>query len=361
MKITSLILSLAAVVALSSCADKKWGAEGTIAGAEGKQMIVEVPNGNGGWQAIDTVEIATDGSFKVAGEPFGHPELLRLNINGEAVYIPIDSIETVTVQANLANLGSSAKLSGTPTAESMQKVNDLIANAIAENGVESVAVDQDLKRQLAEEILHDPAGIVAYYLVFHRVGNQLLFSPDDKSDLRIIGAVANAFTQNRPSDPRTAMLKELYLSNRRLHAPSEPMVAEEIQYPEISLMDENGKVRNLSDHTGKNNVVILSFIAYTAESSPALNVALNKVYSAHHSQGLEIYQVGVDADEFAWKQSAKNLPWITVFNSPKDGDKVLMDYNVQEIPALFIFNRQGDLVERVEDLNRLDSTIGRYL
>lgn len=363
MKIKSLILPLAALAALSSCSDKKWSAEGTITGVEGKQLIVEAPNGNGGWYPIDTVEIASDGSFKLQGDPFGHPELLRLSINGNAIYIPIDSLETISVSADASDNRLTTRLSGSPAAERMQKVNDMIVEAIAKNGVEQAPFDQNLKRHLAEEILHDPSSIVAYYLVFHRVGNQLLFSPEDKSDLRIIGAVANAFTQNRPADPRTAMLKDLYLSNRRLHNPGsgETMVAQEIQYPEISLMDESGKVRNLSDITGKGKLVILSFIAYTDENSPALNVALNKVYSAHHPQDLEIYQIGFDTDEFAWKQSAKNLPWITVWNSPKDGDKVVADYNVGALPAIFIFNRNGDLVERVESLDRLESSVGRYL
>lgn len=363
MKLKNLLLPLGALLALSSCSEKKWTAEGTIAGAEGKQLIVEAPNGVGGWYAIDTVAIGSGGNFKVSGLPFGQPELLRMNLDGEAFYLPIDSTETVNVTADLKNLGSSTRLSGSTSAEELQKVNDMIAKAVAANGEASIATDQDLKRHLAEEILHNPAGIVAYYLVFHRVGNRLIFSPDDKSDLRIIGAVANAFTQNRPNDPRTEMLKNMYLSNRKLRmtSPSDTIMAAEVRFPEITLLDENGKPRPLSDVAGNGKVVVLSFTAYTIDGSQALNVELNKVYSSHRDQGLEIYQVGFDADEFAWRQSAKNLPWVTVFNTPSMGDKILLDYNVGSIPALFILNRQGDLVERVESLDRLDSSVKRYL
>jgi hypothetical protein len=69
----------------------------------------------------------------------------------------------------------------------------------------------------------------------------------------------------------------------------------------------------------------------------------------------------LDGDEFQWKQSAKNLPWITVYNTPKAGAQTLLDYNVSTLPATFIFNRQGNLVERVENINRLESTVSRYL
>jgi peroxiredoxin len=132
-------------------------------------------------------------------------------------------------------------------------------------------------------------------------------------------------------------------------------------FPDISLVDELGKTRTLSEVVNNGKVVVLNFTAYTADGSQALNVELNKVYSAHKAQGIEIYQVGLDGDEFQWKQSAKNLPWITVYNTPKAGAQTLLDYNVSTLPATFIFNRQGNLVERVENINRLESTVSRYL
>ena len=350
---------------LGGCSEKKWSAEGTISGAEGKNVILEAPNGTGGWYPVDTVEIGKDGQFKVSGTPFGHPELLRLSLNGQAAYFPVDSIESISFSADAANLHATARIGGSESADKMQEVNDLIAKAAGQQGESAAAFDPDLKRKLAEIILRDPADIVAYYLIFHRVGGMPLFSPEEKSDLRIIGAVANAYTQRRPSDPRTPLLKDLYLSNRRAAFPataaSDTIVASEMQFPEIALLDEAGKERRLSDAAASGKVLILCFTAYTAQGSAALNVELNKVYSANKGRGLEIYQVGLDDDEFQWKQSARNLPWITVYNTPKDGAKVLADYNVAALPAIFIFNRQGDLVERVENVNMLEATVGRYL
>lgn len=356
---------LAAALLLTGCSQKKWSAEGTISGADGKQLVLEAPNGAGGWYPLDTVEVAKDGSFEVSGAPLGHPELLRLTIGGQSAYFPIDSLETVAITADAANLQASARLSGSESAEKMQEVNDLIAKVSKEKGEAAVAFDPELKRNLAEVILRDPSDIVAYYLIFHRVGGALLFSPEEKSDLRIIGAVANAYTQNRPADPRTALLKDLYLSNRKVVMPAsavgDTIVAREMQFPEIDLLDDKGVARKLSDVASKGNVVVLCFTAYTAQGSQALNVELNKIYSAHKGEGLEIYQVGLDEDEFQWKQSARNLPWITVYNTPSAGAQTLIDYNVGSLPALYILNRKGDLVERVEAVNRLESAVNRYL
>lgn len=353
-----------AIIILAGCSDKKWHAEGTIAGGADKELVLEAPNGYGGWYPVDTVTVDADGSFSVKGEPAGHPEIYRLTLGGESAYFPIDSLESITISADAAAFGSSYTLAGSESAEKMQQVNDAIAKVVKERGEQAVAYDPELKRLLAETILRDPAGITAYYTIFRRVGNTQLFNPEEKTDLRMIGAVANAFAHNRPDDPRTAFLRQLYISSRKNNGhfnPSDTIVAQEIRLPELSLPDKDGKRRSLAEETAKGNVMVLNFTAYAAEASPAFNLELAKVYDAHKAEGLEIYQVSVDNDEFLWKQAARNLPWITVYNTPKDGAETLLKYNVARIPAIFVINRKGELVERVPDVTKLETTVQRYL
>lgn len=107
--------------------------------------------------------------------------------------------------------------------------------------------------------------------------------------------------------------------------------------------------------------MILNFTAYSAPESPAINVELAKVYDANKGRGLQIYQVGFDSDEYLWRQSAKNIPWIAVYNPADASVKTLVDFNVGALPATFIINRNGDLVERVTDLSELSSAVARYL
>lgn len=356
--------AIVSVAALCGCSENKWHAKGVVNGAESADLIVEAPNGRGGWYPVDTVTTDKSGAFSVVGEAVGHPEIFRLTLNGESVYFPIDSIESVDITADAANFGSGYTLAGSESAEKLLQVNNLIDATVKAKGADAAAYDPDLKRKLAEVILRDPDGIVAYYTIFRRVGNTPVFDPAERGDLRIIGAVANAFDQNRPADPRTAFLRALFLSNRRPSGagmPVDTIVAREIMLPEISLLDETGAKRSLNEVASKGKVVVLNFTAYSAEVSPALNIELAKIYDANKAAGLEIYQVGFDADEFAWKQSARNLPWVTVYNSPKDGEATLRDYNVGALPAIFVINRNGELVERVEDPTRLSSAVARYL
>ena len=46
-----------------------------------------------------------------------------------------------------------------------------------------------------------------------------------------------------------------------------------------------------------------------------------------------------------------------MLNGVADGDKALRDYNVGSLPAKFIFDRNGDVVERVTDISRLDAAV----
>lgn len=361
---TAAAACVAMTLATTSCSDARWHAEGTVTGAEGKSLILEAPNNFGQWYPLDTVAIGSKGQFDVAQLPAGHPEIYRLTLDGQSLYFPIDSIETISITADAGNFSTAYTLTGSETAEKMQQINDAINKVVAQQGEQAVAYDPELKRILANQILSDPAGIVAYYTIFRRVGGTPLFNPSDKADLRMIGAVANAFAAHRPTDPRTEYLGRLFLANRRANGsatPTDTIVAHEITLPEIALFDRDGNERSLTDEASKGKVLLLNFTAYTAEASPALNLELAKVYDAHKAQGLEIYQVAVDGDEFAWKQAAANIPWISVYNSPKNGAKTLMKYNVTELPATFIINRQGELVERIEDLSRLGATVNRYL
>ncbi|MBD5225760.1 MAG: AhpC/TSA family protein [Bacteroidales bacterium] len=357
-------LSFVAAATVSCSQSSKWKAEGTIAGGEGKELILEASNRYGQWYAVDTVTIDKEGRFKVAQTPSGHPEIYRLTLGNQSIYFPIDSTETVTITGNATGFGNTSTLSGSASAERMQAVNDIIKKAVATRGERAVATDADLKRALANQILGDPAGVVAYYTIFRKVGNTQLFNPEDRADLRVIGAVANAYVEQRPTDPRTEYLSTVFMQHRRGHrsiVPTDTIVATEMVLPEISLLDPSGTERSLSEEASKGKVVVLNFTAYTADVSPALNLELAKVYDAYKDSGLEIYQVSVDNDEFAWRQAAANIPWTAVYNSPKNGARTLLKYNVTDLPATFVINRQGELVERVNDITGLDAIVRRYL
>jgi len=356
-------LGIGSLAFLASCNNgNQWKIDGKITGLTENDIVILEGNNQGYWYPMDTLEMKADGSFKYSHEAQGYPDIYRLRVNSSSLYFPIDSIESVTITAEAPNIAAKHSISGTPQARNLMIVDSLLVDAANRLGASAVPNNEPLKRELGQMLLSDPAGIVTYYIISKKVNGTPLFNPADKQDLRYIGAVANAFNDLRPADPRTSYLRRLFLANRVPEMPvGNDIQVTEIKAFDIKRFDNTGKEYSLLDLTESGKVVLLNFTAYAAEESPAFNVALNKVYEKYHNQGFEIFQVSLDENEYAWKQTAKNLPWITVLNSVADGTQILSQYNVSSLPTVFLFNRNGELVERVNDISQLDAAIAKLI
>ncbi len=348
-----------ALVAFAACNHTdNWSVSGTITGADGKLLTLE-RSYNGMWTVLDSVRLDEKGDYEFKSAPFGYPDIYRISLDGKAsAYFPVDSLDNVTLCGDAATLATDYRLSGTVSAEMLQAINGLINKKIASVGRDAAVGDSLLKCELSGMVLGDMSSIVSYYIINKEIGGRRIFDPTDKADLRVIGAVVNAFSALRPNDPRTRFMELQYIAQRRaLNPVTTQVTATEIGFPEIRLRDVGNNERPLSAIVGNGKPVILNFTAYAADNSPAVNLALAGIYNAG---GVEIYQVSIDRDEYLWREAARNLPWVAVFNSPRDGDRVLVDYNVGAVPMSFIIDRNGMLQERVEDISRLSELIGKY-
>lgn len=350
--------AVASAIALSACShSNQWEVNGVITEADNQLLVLEGMAPNGNWYTMDTLRLDAAGKYSFAQEAPARPEIYRLTIGNSSAYFPIDSIDKVTVNATAPGIDRNYTLAGSSQAEMMQNVNTMIVD-------QSTDVDT-LKRRISEVLLTDPASITAYYIINKQLPDGTpLFNPANRQDLRMLGAVANAYTRERPEDPRTAYLTKLYLAAQRATRPVREIggdiAASEVQYPDIILLDENGKEAKLSDTAGNGKPTILNFTTYSAEFAPALNVLLNKIVE-DAGGAINVYQVGLDADEFSWIKSATNLPWVTVYNAPKVGATYLMQYNVGTIPTVFLIDRNGDLVARIDDMTQLEASVKKLL
>ena len=361
-KIAACAISVIVMAQLAGCSHpNEWTVSGRIEGADGETMVLEASN-NGVWYPLDSVTLDMAGNFSLSQAAAPYPDIYRLRLGDKTLYFPIDSIETVTVIANSNSFDTDYTLEGSSSAEKLMAVDRSVMDVANRLGVGAISTDSMLKRRLGGIVLDDRAGIVSYYIVSKKIGGVPVFDPSDKNDLRIIGAVANAFTEIRPDDPRTTYLKRLYLNHRPTSASAvaDTIHANEINHFDITLYDNVGREHSLSSLLGHGHVVVLNFTAYEADASPAFNRVLHAAYQKYHDRGLEIYQVSVDNDEYAWKQAAKNLPWITVYNPAATGGRNLTNYNVTNIPTTYILNREGEISERVDDITRLDEALAKY-
>ncbi len=353
---------MAVLVGLTACDGNKFHVEGTIEGANDSVTMVLEQSSNGEWFIVDSVKVNKNGSFSVSAPAPEVPSIYQLRIGEQAICFPIDSLEHLTITAKLPNFAGDYTLAGSEHAQQLMDI-DKQARKFAGATTDSAALER-WKLELSKQIVADPSGIVAYYTINKYIGNKPLFDPMNDNDLRIIGAVANAFNSFRPNDPRTDYLVNLLLNGQRrrrsVNAPVDTVYADVASLIDIKLQDYNGKEYSLSQVAAQNKVVLLDFTAYAAEISPQLNKLLNDVYQAYHNRGLTIYQVSLDQDNVAWRQSAKNLPWITVYDPMGVDSKTVGAYNVNGIPTTFVI-KGGEIVERIEDATRLKSAVGKYM
>lgn len=363
-----LIISLLSTATIISCnTNPQWQLKGSIDGIADSlpaAIVLEGQNKVGGWYTIDTLEVSSNGAFEVSGEAPAYPEIYRLTYGGKSVYFPIDSMEHLAFTGSAANFDRGYKLTGSQQAERMASVDSLIYSYVSANGVTSLDTAMTLKRRLADVIMIDPSSIVSYYIVNKTVEGHPLLNIDNKTDLRIIGAVANGFTERRSNDPRCRLISDMYLQNMKRHstAPRDTIVAEEIGMIDIVLPDATGTEVKLSDISDKNKVVVLNFTSYSQDFSAPLNIELRKLYDRYHASGLEIFQVGVEnasaTDNFEWRQSARNLPWVTVYNGTRAD--YLSTYNVPNVPSIFVISGNS-IVSRPSGAEELTRTVNQLL
>ncbi len=359
MKLSHITAAIIAASLLPGCAGKhSWSVSGHIADADSMTIILEATS-NGAWYPLDSAILNSDGKFKFTQEAPRYPGIYRLSLAGRHIYFPIDSLEEINVSTSAPEFGSRFTLEGSKAAELTASADSMIYAALASRPAKEVVGDSLLKRALSTRLLEDPAGIAAYYIISKKIDGLPLFNPKVKSDLRIIGAVANAYDNMCPDDPRAPFIKKMFLSHRP--SAGTAMEARETGLFDINLFDEKGRSHSLLETSRHGKVIILNFTSYTAQPSTAFNNELMKIWNRYGSSRIEIFQVAVDDDEYAWRQSARNLPWTTVYMSQADDARVLMSYNVTEIPTTFIINRNGELVERIDDITKASAAVSRYL
>lgn len=356
----------AVVLTLLVCScdnSKKFKVSGTVEGGGDSVVLYLETSSNGMWYRVDSV-VTDGGDFSFKEDAIEYPNIYRLVHGADEIYFPIDSIDNIEIKTTLKNFAHNYTLSGSKNADMMMKFDKELAKFVNAGDTSSDAFKK-WKQETSRKLVSDTKSIVSYYIVNKFIGDKPLYDPEDNSDFKIIGAVTNAFATYRPNDPRTNYLVETYKDKLRIRRAANGNVdrdtikASQTGVLDFSLMDKKGKMQSFKDVCSHGNVVILNFTLQSESFSPALNKLLNDVYSKYQSKGLEIYQVSFDDNEATWMQAVAKLPWIVTRDS--NGATTAMRYNVSEIPMIYIINRSGDIVGRIENIDLLEDTLKKYI
>ncbi len=355
--------------------------KGVVAGADGQFMYLENV-GISNVVTLDSIKLAPSGKFKFTEKRPEYPDFYRLRLNNQLINFAVDSTETISFVADAGTFATSYSVEGSENSKAIKAITlaQLDANqAISRLRKEyedkmisdttyrmKVLAAADAYKEVARKYIYSaPMSTAAYFALFQQIDGLLFFDLYDRKDVKAYGAVATSYNHTYPESPRSKHLYNLTLQSMKVLRAQRPVdysnvETKEISFLDIELPDVRGEVVKLST-VAPGKVVLINFTAYQTEWSPALNMALGELYTKYHDQGLEIYQVSLDSDFHFWRNGASNLPWVTVHDPQSVYSQVAGLYNVKQLPALFILDRKGNLVKRVEDVKKLEADVKAVL
>ena len=380
-------ITLVAFVALavSACnSGPQFKVNGEVSGADGKTLYLEA-SGLEGVTLLDSVKLKGNGSYSFKKARPEAPEFYRLRVDEKVINFAVDSTETIQIDAPYVDFATAYTVEGSDNSAkikeltikqtNLQKNVDALIQTVRANKLSPTAFEDSLAVLLnnyknevkINYIFAAPNTSAAYFALFQKLNDYLIFDPlNNKDDVKCFAAVATSLNNFYPHANRSKNLYNIVIKGmkntrtpqqRTIELPEDKIV--ETGLIDVSLRDIKGNVRKLSDLKGK--VVLLDFSVFQTQTGAPHNLMLRELYNEYAAQGFEIYQVSLDADEHYWKTTADNLPWICV----RDGNGVYSSnaavYNVKQLPAYFLINRNNELSARGEDVKDLSATIKSLL
>ena len=383
-QISTNLLAVLCVMLLLFTACKKnsdFTVEGVVSGADGQMMYLENV-GVSTVELMDSVKLTAAGKFSFTKPRPAFPDFYRLRLNNQLINFSVDSTETISFVADAGTFATSYSVEGSENCKAIKHITlaQLDANQaihrLRKESESGLLADSVYSRQVLEAaeaykdvarkyIYSAPMSAAAYFALFQQIDGLLFFDLYDKNDSKAYGAVATSFDHYYPESPRAKHLYNLALQSIKVIRSQRPMDLDKVEKKEVSFLDielpdvhgENTKLSSVA--TGK--VVLINFTAYMSEWSPALNMEFGDLYTRYHDKGLEIYQISLDSDLHFWKNAASNLPWTCVRDPQSVYSQTAALYNVKQLPAIFILDRKGNLVKRVDDVKKLEADIKSVL
>ena len=377
------LVATAAAVFTTSCNNKKFQVKGNIEGAKDSMLYLENLSLDGP-VAIDSAKLDEQGTFSFSVDAPTAPEFYRLRISGQIINVCADSTETVTIKAQWPGMATNYQVEGSEEFSIIRELSlkqiDLQAKVIAiqsnYNLNDQVAADSIMalvdaykKEVKLNYIFKAPMRASSYFALFQAIGNTLLFNPQvSEDDIKVFAAVATSWDTYHPDALRGQNLHNIAIEgmknirimrNKLANTNVDASKVHVSGLIDISLMDNRGNVRNLSDLKGK--VVMLDFHVFGTKESTQRIMQMRELYNKYHDRGFEIYQVSFNDDEHFWKTQTEALPWISVRDADGGNSQNLVAYNVNTLPTFFLIDRNNVLQKRDAQIKDIDKEIQSLL
>jgi len=161
---------------------------------------------------------------------------------------------------------------------------------------------------------------------------------DPQLHMRFLEEIADKFNRLRPELTITKQFNEKI---ERLKKTAIGRLA-----PDIILPDNDGREIRLFDYKGK--YVLLDFWAAWCNPCRIENINYAKLYKKFKDKGFEIFAVSIDTNKKIWQNASKKdrITWINISDLKGWVTASAADYNITAIPANFLIDPDGKIVDR---------------
>lgn len=312
-------------------------------------------------QVVDTIKTDAQGHFNYKVKLKGNAPYFYYLYFGDSPVASMILLPKDKVQVK-ASVGGGYEISGSEESSLLQQVNAKFASLIdsmevlaqeaqsCEDEARAKEINAELSRlyinyrkEATKYVFNNPYSITSALVLFQKINDDLpVFAAS--TDALLFQRVKDSLQRVYPasefmlalSDEATSRINEMELQNRLSSAQT-------VGFPYLNMPDENGNMKALSDFEGK--VVIVSFWSVAQTEHKMFNNDLIDIYGKYHDKGLEIYQISLDIDKSDWASSVKaqKLPWVNVNDGKGTSSMSVGLYNVQKIPSMYVFDREGNL------------------
>jgi hypothetical protein len=363
------LLIIASLILFSGCNKKDtFTIEGVIKG-EKKNTIylnrleVDTP------VLTDSAKVDSKGRFKLRVSANG-PDFYQLGYS-KADFITLLAApgEKIIVESEGTTLYEKYSVSGSEgslkikyldetlekTKKSLDSLSTLYRELSLKSGfdAEGAAIEDAYNKLVIEQrsrnidfIINNTTSLASVKAVYQKLTPEAYVLYDPK-DLQFLKILSDSLGKYYPGSKHVqALSADFQKELNRMYANRLGELAKELPETRLDpdLADVNGKRIKLSSLKGK--YVLLSFWSVRSAESVSENLRLKELYKTYRNKGFEIYQVNLDEDENLWKRSVSfdELPWISTREDDPANPRYARLFNVQSLPATYLFDRDGDII-----------------
>ena len=367
MKRTLIIIVL---VALISCSRNNVKIKGSVDGGTDSWISVEHLDVNR-TSVVDSVKVEKDGSFSLSLKIYEPGIYILRNDQGNIINLLPSPGEDINILTSNNSFGKNYEIEGSDESEKIRSLVlhlqetrfkldslELVAASIQDENNPRFALIQNSyiqtvikqKRYTIRFLVENMKSLSSVYALYQKYDEEN-YILNEEADLQYFIAVADSLEVSHPNTSLITSLRADITSQQARFQERQQLnsllnSAIEADLMGLSIADRNGNEIRLSSLKG--NVVMVFFWASGNQKSVNALIDLQSIYNRYHSQGFEVYAISLDNDKLAWMSSMdfNEFDWFNVSELSYPDSKAGQLYNVTELPANYLINREGEVVEK---------------